>query len=172
MTKEVRRVIINGFAHDSRYDAPRRIGPVARYWLTILAGALLCTIFAHMAFGADKPLEWATYPPPDGTVPWATVTVHNGGDLFPEKWTMTWPGGSAEKPVAQPHRRIAVGMQCDWYDVDATDRTKILIRCMRTADATTFGPPAGICPPDFSPSPKREPWPSCKLWKGTGQWND
>ena len=167
--QEVRRVVINGIAHDSRYDVPKRMGPWTKAWLILLSAFALCFLVLHMAYGQTLPI-WAEYPKP--TEP-ATIVIHNGGLTLPDSaWSITWPGGSKEKPSAPQHQRIGIGMACDWWDVDLSpDKIRLLVRCMRHARAEDFGPPVGTCPPDFSPAPRREPWPSCKLWKGTGLWD-
>jgi len=143
--------------------------PWVKAYLILFVAFALCFAVLHMAYGADKLPVWAEYTKQPET---ATIIVHNGGLPLPNgAWSMTWPGGSLEKPSAPQHQRIGIGMGCDWWDVDLNpDKNRLLVRCMRHADAKDFGPPRGECPPDFSPAPRREPWPSCKLWMGTGQW--
>ena len=129
--------------------------------------ALLLGFVSSVAYAVEPP--WATIIPimkPPGQASY--VIIHNGGEMPPDGYTLTWPGGQPGKPPSEHHRRLAVGMTCDWFDVDASDKTKILIQCMRNpapipvASSEPMGPPRGQCPPDFGPVAPREPWPSCK----------
>ena len=125
---------------------------------------LLLGFVSSVATAVEPPYEFIFdgMKPPG---PAAYLIIHNDGLPPPSGYTITWPGGTPEKPAGPMHQRLAIGMTCDWFDIDASNKTKVLIKCMRnppTLPPEEFGPPRGECPADFGPAALREPWPSCK----------